>query len=159
FGQEEHQVPVDTGCDCSLISAQFVEKEGIPVETSTGSVSFRLMDSSATMKSHGIVKIGVEYLSTNGWVHVTQSFHVVKNTALGPVVLGNDFAALHCQGMTWDEHGQITVAAHGCVRGEGEEVEEVKTYGLPNLPGVKVYEYADGKVEIVSSDFYLWREP
>ncbi|KAF4745814.1 hypothetical protein FOZ62_022074, partial [Perkinsus olseni] len=77
------------------------------------------------------------------------------NTALGPVVLGNDFAALHRQGMTWDEHGQITVAAQGCVRGEGEEVEEVKTYGLSNLPIVKFYEYADGKVEIVSSDFYL----
>ncbi|EER15479.1 hypothetical protein Pmar_PMAR017560, partial [Perkinsus marinus ATCC 50983] len=61
--------------------------------------------------------------------------------------------------MTWDEHGQITVAAHGCVHEGGEESEEVKSYGLPNLPGVKVYEYANGKVEIISSDFYLWREP
>ncbi|KAF4681180.1 hypothetical protein FOZ60_012477 [Perkinsus olseni] len=112
--QLQPPVPVDTGCDRSLISAQFVEKKGIPVETSTGPVSFRLMDSSATMRR---LALNISQQMVGSMSH--ENFHVVKNTALGPVVLGNDFAALHRQGMTWDEHGQITVAAQGCVRGEG----------------------------------------
>ncbi|KAF4679161.1 hypothetical protein FOZ60_015402 [Perkinsus olseni] len=44
FDQEEHQASVDTWCDCSQISAQLVKKKGIPVETTTASVSSRLMD-------------------------------------------------------------------------------------------------------------------
>ncbi|EER00072.1 gag/pol/env polyprotein, putative [Perkinsus marinus ATCC 50983] len=109
------------------------------------------MDAVGVLTTTGQVDLPVMYLAKDGWVKVVHTCYVVDKMVFGSLVLGADFASLYCQGMTWDEGGRIAVTA-AAARGIDEDVQ---AYNLPDIPGVRVLEYPNGTVEIISIDFVL----
>ncbi|KAF4646828.1 hypothetical protein FOL47_005578, partial [Perkinsus chesapeaki] len=153
---EAQSVPVDTGCDKTLISEAAAREWGLAVSNTGTSTTLRLMDPEVRMRTCGTCVLQLEYMSGSGWQLASVECLVVTATVMGPLVLGWNFVREHLQGMRWDPFGAIMVGGVTCDM-VGAEVRS--TYSLVDMPDTRVVEYTSGRVDIISSDFLLTKGP
>ncbi|KAF4717402.1 hypothetical protein FOZ62_009535, partial [Perkinsus olseni] len=156
---QEVSVPVDTGCDCSLITADMAMRYGASILPVVTPVVLRLMDASTTLSTVGQAMLTISFMVGGSWRTVSHNFQVVNKTVFGPMVVGSDFASQYCQGMRWGPDGGVTIAGAAEVSKADDDADGVVTYKLDNILGVEVTEKSDGSVTINSSDFILTKGP
>ncbi|KAF4707476.1 hypothetical protein FOZ63_000617, partial [Perkinsus olseni] len=153
---------VDTGCDISLVSSEFVKGLGVAIDTTSPMMTLTQMDGTGKLQTLGVVNLVVTYhkAGTEGVMRASHFFHVVTTTVFGPVVIGADFASVYLQGMRWDGTGCVCVG--GATRASsihdttGDSVAEQHRVG--NLPGVYAQLFESGRVVITADDFILSKD-